>query len=52
MSSQSVEGTASIESTPNAILRRLDAIEVTMQPLQPLQEKVAVLEATVQEHAA
>jgi hypothetical protein len=51
MSSQSVEGAVTIESTLNTILRRLDAIEVKMQPLQPLQDQVAALEATMQEHA-
>jgi hypothetical protein len=35
----------------NAILRRIDAIEDKMQPLQPLQDQVAILEATIQEHA-
>jgi hypothetical protein len=37
MSSQSAAGTANtIDTTLNAILRRLDTIELKMEPLQPL----------------
>jgi hypothetical protein len=37
MSSQSAASTSTtIEAMLNAILRRLDAIEVKMEPLQPL----------------
>jgi hypothetical protein len=42
----------SIELALNDILRGLDAIEEKMQPLQPLQDQVVVLKATVQEHVA
>jgi hypothetical protein len=53
MSSQLAAGTTNIiEATLNAILRRLDTIEVKMEPLEPLQDQVAMLETAVQEHAA
>jgi hypothetical protein len=53
MSSQSVAGTASdIDATLNAILCRLDAIELKMEPLQPLQDQVATLETAMQDQVA
>jgi hypothetical protein len=53
MSSQSVAGTASdIDATLNAILCRLDAIELKMEPLQPLQDQVATLETVMQDQVA
>jgi uncharacterized protein YoxC len=52
MSSQFAAGTTSnIDATLNAILRRLDAIELKMEPLQPLQDQVATLETAVQDQA-
>jgi hypothetical protein len=52
MSSQFAVGTTSnIDATLNAILRRLDAIELKMEPLQPLQDQVATLETAVQDQA-
>jgi hypothetical protein len=53
MSSQSVAGTASdIDATLNAILCRLDAIELKMEPLQPLQDQVSTLETAMQDQVA
>jgi cell division FtsZ-interacting protein ZapD len=53
MSLQSAAGTTSnIDATLNAILRCLDAIELKMEPLQPLQDQVATLETAVQDQAA
>jgi hypothetical protein len=50
MSSQSAAGTSpTIEATLNAILCHLDAIEVKMEPLQPLQDQVTALETAVQD---
>jgi hypothetical protein len=52
MSSQSVAGTnGNIDATLNAILCRLDTIELKMEPLQPLQDQVAILETAVQDQA-
>jgi uncharacterized protein YoxC len=52
MSSQSTTGTTTtIGATFNTILRCLDAIEVKMEPLQPLQDQVAALETVVQDQA-
>jgi hypothetical protein len=49
MSSQSTTGTTTtIGATLNTILRRLDAIEVKMEPLQ---DQVAALETVVQDQA-
>jgi cell division FtsZ-interacting protein ZapD len=53
MSLQSAVGTTSnIDATLNAILHCLDAIELKMEPLQPLQDQVATLETVVQHQAA
>jgi hypothetical protein len=39
-------------SNIDAILRRLNAIKLKMEPLQPLQDQVAILETAVQDQAA
>jgi hypothetical protein len=52
MSSQSTAGsTSNINATLNAILRCLDAIKLKMEPLQLLQDQVAILETAVQDQA-
>jgi hypothetical protein len=53
MSSQSVAGTTSnINATLNAILHRLDVIKQKIEPLQPLQDQVTILETAVEDQAA
>jgi cell division protein FtsL len=52
MTAPPIVGTTSIiDATLNAILCHLNAIELKMEPMQPHQDEVTILETTVQDHA-